>query len=300
MHGRVIECQRLNIPALDGDGFRRRFERVAVGGSRLPRRDGDSGRQVAENNPPVGVRHELAAVLPKRGSFAVGDVERRARNGIRRTRRVLLNYQSLLRTVEEGYRLRIVRLHGDGFRPGVRVNRIAGNRVFLGYDNRSDYAADTDFSVFVREVLAFAGSLSVVVGDGLAVRVHNLELDSGKRLTRFAVLLENDKIALFPVAEGHFQHVGVGNRRGFRRSVEDVSGHSFGFAYRNRHARFEILNPDFAVGVRVIRPVSDRRAASVRDFKLHAGERLVVRAVNIFANDKRTERLVVEYQRVSV
>ena len=156
----------------------------------------------------------------------------------------------LFGTVEEGQCLRVVGFHGNGFRPGVGVNGIAGDGIFLGHNNRSHHAVDADFAVFVREILPRAGDLPVFIGHGCSVRVVNAELDAGEGLARLTVLLDNHKTACLAVPEYHFQHIPGGNRAGLGRSVQHITGDSFRLPHVHGHTRLEILHPDFAGGIR--------------------------------------------------
>ena len=89
------------------------------------------------------------------------------------------------------------------------------------------------------------------------------------------------------VPELHLQHVAGGNFSGFRRTVQHIAAYGFRFAHRDRHAGFEIFHADFARFIRVIRSVSNFRAASVRNLKLDVGKRSVIRSLNEFADYKR-------------
>ena len=85
-----------------------------------------------------------------------------------------------------------------------------------------------------------------------------------------------------------------------RRPVKDKSGDSFRLAGFDNRSGIQPVNDDFPVIVRVEYAVrfADIFPASVRYLKFHAGQRLVFRAVDELANDERTERVIIEGQRV--
>ena len=238
------------------------------------------------------VGRKLSARVRNIFSVRRHNLERRAFQGIVRRLVTLFYNQRSGRTVVEIQRLRRARFNENGFRRSVQNITVRRSDFFRGNRHARSEIFNHDPPVFIGNKFA------VGIPNGSAGLIRDKECHAFDRRRASGYKLLNRQRFLRRVPEYDFFCFAAENLHALRRGIQNITGYCFGFAYIYGHARLQIFHADFAVFIGIIRPVSDCRAARVRNLKLDAGQRRVVRSLNIFVNYERGQRLIVESQRI--
>ena len=181
---------------------------------------------------------------------------------------------------------------------GVFIDSVAGDRLYLRHHHGTGNTGNGDFAFLVRPVQAGGGqraAFSVHIG---AVCVDDLELNALQRFFCNGVLLHDDEIALWLIAELHRDNfIGLDLNR-LRGIIENVACLRAGFLDDKRGAGGDVRNGESACAVRHIFAVgvADEIAVGIRDKELHVRDGSVRHSIHLF-HEHAAIGLIAELQR---
>ena len=293
--GHGAGAARQGVRAIFHDnGFGLSVQHIAAGHADLGNHHSASGDEAGNGGGAIlpgsaaGQHVPISILHHKRG---IG--HRLTRDGIQ-----LGDGQGGQRFIEEGKRLRVLRVDGDGLCLRTGIHDVAGGRFeFLG-DNGAHQAGNADFSLIISGIEAVAGQMPVVSVHKSTVGVGKLELRAGNQRAAHAVLLQNDQRSGLPVGEGKGLDLALLDLDGLGGAVQDVALHGLNLAGGDGAAGGEVIDGDAPVGIGDILAVAgaDRGPVIVRHQELDAFQRLVVGASNKLLDHQRCAGGIVERQ----
>ena len=202
------------------------------------------------------------------------------------------------RRVVEVESLCVVGIDHHSLRASVFVDGIAGDRLNLRHHNGAGNAGAGDLALLIRPVQAVGGqraALGIYIG---TVGIDNLELYAFQRLLCHGVLLHDDEIALWLIAELHRDNFIGLDLDCLRRIIQQIAVLCAGFLDDKRGAGGDVRNGERACAVRheLAVGVSDEIAVGIRDKELHVRDGSVRHSVHLF-HQNAALGLIAELQR---
>ena len=248
--------------------------------------------------------HEHTAIFVRRNGIHQGIVhlaDLKGRIGDALTVVILVDLDDLHATnrrVVEVESLCIVGVDNHGLGTSVFVNGITGDRFHLRRYYGAGDAGNGDFTRLIRPVQAGGGqraALGIYIG---TVGIDNLELYALQRFFCNGVLLHDDEIALWLIAELHRDNfIGLDLDR-LRRIVENVAVLRAGFLDDKCGAGGDVGNRERTCTVRheLAVGVSDEIAVGIRDKELNIGDGRICYSIHLF-HEHAALGLIAELQR---
>ena len=202
------------------------------------------------------------------------------------------------RRVVEVESLCVVGVDNHGLGTGVFINGVTGDRFHLRRYYGAGDAGNGDFTRLIRPVQAGGGqraARSIYIG---TVGIDNLELYALQRFFCNGVLLHDDEIALWLIAELHRDNFIGLDLDCLRRIIQQIAVLCAGFLDDKRGAGGDVRNGERACAVRheLAVGVSDEIAVGIRDKELHVRDGSVRHSVHLF-HQNAALGLIAELQR---
>ena len=188
------------------------------------------------------------------------------------------------RRVVKVERLCIVGADNHGLGTGVFIDRVAGDRFHLRRYYGAGDAGNGDFTCLIRPVQAGGrqrAARSIYIG---TVGIDNLELYALQRFFCNGVLLHDDEIALWLIAELHRDNFIGLDLDCLGRIIQQIAVLCAGFLDDKRGAGGDVGNRERACAVRheLAVGVADEIAVGIRDKELHVRDGSVRHSVHLF------------------
>ena len=208
------------------------------------------------------------------------------------------NLHAAHRIIVKVERLGVIRIDHHGLGAGVFIDSVARDRLYLRDHHGAGNTGNGDFTRLIRPVQTGGGQRAALGIYIRAIRVGDLKLDTFQRLLCHGVLLYNDEIALWLIAELHRDNfIGLDLDR-LRGIIENVPRLRTGFLDDKCGAGGDVRNGEGACAVRheLAVGIADEIAVGIRDKELHVRDGRVRHSVHLF--HKHTALgLVAELQR---
>ena len=248
--------------------------------------------------------HEHTAIFVRRNGIHQGIIhlaDLKGRIGDALTVVILVDLDDLHaanRRVVEVERLRIVGPHYHRLTAGVFINGVTGDRFHLRRYYGAGNTGNGDFTRLIRPVQSGGGQRAARSIYIRAIRIDDLELDALQRLLCHGILLDDDEIALWLIAELHRDNFIGLDLDCLRRIIQQIAVLCAGFLDDKRGAGGDVRNGERACAVRheLAVGVSDEIAVGIRDKELHVRDGSVRHSVNLF-HKHAALGLVAELQR---
>jgi len=176
------------------DGLRGGIQYISVRDLIFRHHYGGAGNEAGDGHGPI----RSSGISTDQVPVAVLHRENRVGNRLPVSGVHLFQCQAAQGFVEEGDRLRVLRVDSDGLGLRGRVDHIAGGRFYLFCHYGTGNAGDADLTLIVGGVEAIGGQVPVVVIHKAAVGIGELELRAGDGFAGHLILIAIGNPPLLP------------------------------------------------------------------------------------------------------